>query len=143
MSLDPHNLLAPVHPDLVRVMQAALQAPQPFQVVYGLRSLAAEQEAVATGHSQTLHSRHLADPNYDGHAMAVDVAALVDGKLSWEVTDQGGGVFAQIAAQVLSAANALGIKVQWGGQAVGAWTDGEVSHFRDFGHLQLDPSAYP
>ncbi len=143
MSLDPHNLLAEVHPDLVRVVNLAAQTPQPFQVVYGLRTLAAERQAVESGHSETLHSRHLADPRYGGMAMAVDLAALTDGVIDWTVADADGGIYGLIGAQVLDAAAALGIRVQWGGEKVGAWVDGQVSHFRDWGHIQLSASEYP
>ena len=143
--LDPHNLLSQVHPDLVKVIQAANQTPQAFQVVYGIRSLAAEKEAVASGHSQTLHSRHLPDSHYNNLAMAVDIACLdANGQIDWAVSDKWGGIYGQVANdQILPAAEALGIDVQWGGQEVGAWVDGVVSHFRDWGHYQLDPSKYP
>lgn len=146
--LDPHNLLADVHPDLVKVAEAAAQTPQPFQIVYGIRTEAAEEAAVASGHSETLHSRHLAGGGlgpstaYGGKACAFDFATLVDGEISWTVADPLGGAYGVAAGQILAAAAALGIKVQWGGAAVGAWTDGQVSHFRDWGHVQLDPSVY-
>lgn len=157
MGFDPHNLLAQVHPDLVKVANAAAQAPQPFQIVYGLRTLAEEEEAVASGHSETLHSRHLADAAYpmpgatctaDGgpsaaYAMAFDFAVLVDGQINWTVANAAGGAYGIAAAQIMAAAVRLGVKIQWGGQAVGAWVDGEPSHFRDWGHIQLDPTAYP
>ena len=136
-------MLAQVHPDLVRVIEAAAQAPQPFQVIYGIRTVAAEAAAVASGHSQTMHSRHLPDPHYGGVAMAVDIACLTNGAVDWTVADAGGGIYGDAADQILDAAEALKIKVQWGGSTVGAWVDGQVSHFRDWGHFQLDPSAYP
>lgn len=141
--LDPHNLLAKVHPDLVKVIQKAAQQPQPFQVVYGIRTIEEEREAVATGHSQTLHSRHLPDPTFGGVAMAVDIACLdAKGKLTWTVDNQTGGIYGDAAKQILAAANLLGVHIQWGGQPVGAWIDGVVSHFRDWGHYQLDPTNY-
>jgi peptidoglycan LD-endopeptidase CwlK len=143
--MDPRSeaiLADHVHPDLVKVMRAAAQAPQPFIVDYGLRTLAAEQQAVATGHSETMHSRHLPDAHYGGDAMAVDVAALIGGQVSFAPGHEL-AVFGQIAVQVKAAAAAAGVKLQWGGDPVGAWIDGVVSHFRDWGHFQLDPSAYP
>lgn len=132
--------LARVEPDLAKVMRAAAQAPQPWRIVQGLRTLAAEQEAVATGHSHTLHSRHLPDKN--GLAAAVDVAALVGGAVSW-APGREAEVFGQIAAQVEAAAKALGVPVMWGGAAIGAWIPGVVSHFRDWGHFQLPWDRYP
>lgn len=140
--LDPHNLLSQVHPDLVKVIRAASQMPQPFEVIYGIRTLAAEERAVAEGHSQTLHSRHLPDPNDNNLAMAVDIGIFENGVYI------GSGprvpvIYGAASQQILAAATKLCIAVQWGGQEVGAWVDGVVSHFRDWGHFQLDPSEYP
>lgn len=141
--LDPHGLLAKVHPDLVAVIKKASQTPQPFQVVYGIRTLEAEKEALAKGNSKTLNSRHLADPHFNGEAMAVDIACLdKNGKISWTVADANGGTYGVAAKQILVAAHQLNIPVQWGGSPVGAWIDGVVSHFRDWGHFQLDRSTY-
>ena len=134
--------LAHVHPDLVKVIRAASQSPQPFTVVYGIRTLEAEAQAVASGHSQTMHSRHLPDARYGGVAMAVDVAALVDGQVSFAPGHES-DVFGQIADQIQAASDALGVDLQWGGDPVGAWKDGQASGFRDFGHFQLDPASYP
>lgn len=122
--MDPRSEtnLAHVHPDLARVMRTALQTPRPFIVDYGIRTIQAEAAAVASGHSQTMHSRHLPDAHYGGVAMAVDVIAAT------------GDPFAAVAC---------GVKIQWGGEPVGAWIDGVPSHFRDWGHFQLDPSSYP
>jgi peptidoglycan L-alanyl-D-glutamate endopeptidase CwlK len=129
-----------VHPDLVKVLRAAAQTPQAFEVVYGLRTLAAEAEAVATGHSKTLHSRHL--PNAAGLSCAVDVAALIDGKVSFAPGHEE-FFFGAIAAQVKAAAAKLEVPIQWGGDHVGAWTPGVVSTFRDWGHFQLPWLQYP
>lgn len=148
MSVDPRGLLAHVHPDLVRVMNAALQTPQPFIIVYGIRTLEAEKAAVASGHSQTTHSRHLPDKRYanaanpDGLACAVDVAAMIDGKVSF-APGQEAQVFGHIAVEVKAAADALHVPIQWGGDPIGAWIPGVVSHFRDWGHFQLPWGVYP
>ncbi len=143
--------LAHVHPHLVAVFRAASQAPQPFIVYYGLRTIQAEAEAVATGHSQTMHSRHLPDVNFGNVAMACDVMAATGDPFA---KGHEAEVFGRIATQVKAAAAILaasgGIRklsdgspaLQWGGQPVGAWIDGVVSHFHDWGHFQLDPSAY-
>ena len=101
------RLLIGVHPDLARVIRAAEQLPQPFVVIYGLRSLAAEEEAVATHHSETLHSRHLATASERGFACAVDVAALVDGRPDF-APGREAEIFGLIASQVLRAAKAAG-----------------------------------
>lgn len=140
--LDPHDKLHAVHPDMVRVMEATEQQPQPFQIVYGLRSDAEEHAAVASHHSQTLHSRHLRQVHEHEESCAVDVAALIGGKLSWAPGHEE-KVFGQIAKQVLAAAQKLGVPVQWGGAAIGAWVPGVPSHFHDWGHFQLPWKEYP
>jgi peptidoglycan L-alanyl-D-glutamate endopeptidase CwlK len=140
--------LAHVHPDLARVIRTAAQEPQPFVVILGIRAPAAEAAAVASGHSETLRSRHLPDSHYPGPedpaglACAVDVMAMIDGQGSF-APGREEQVFGQIAAQVKAAAAELGIPIQWGGDPVGAWTPGVVSHFRDWDHFQLPWAQYP
>lgn len=126
--LDPHNLLVHVHPDLVKVITAASQSPQPFEVIQGLRTIAQEQAAVASGHSTTMHSRHL--PNAAGLACAVDVAAIVNDHIAWTPIS----LYAIIARQIKSAAQAEGVPIEWGGD----WTT-----FKDYGHFQLPWKEYP
>lgn len=141
--MDPRSEanLAQVYHPLAAVARAALQTPQPFEVTYGLRSYAAEVKAVAEHHSQTLHSYHLAQPRFGGLATAFDITCFVDG-VALEVGPEVAHVYAAAAEQILAAAETLGIKVQWGGAKVGAWIDGVVSHFPDYGHFQVDPSDY-
>jgi peptidoglycan LD-endopeptidase CwlK len=144
MNVDPHNLLADVHPDLAKVIKAAAQTPVQFIVVYGIRTLAAEKEAVASGHSQSLHSRHLPQDHEGGKSCAVDVCVVdADGHLDWTVSNQDGGNFGEVAKQIEAAASSLNVPVQWGGAKVGAWVPGVVSHFHDWGHFQLPWKEYP
>lgn len=143
MAIDPHGYLQDVHPDLAKVIAAAAQTPVAFVVVYGLRTMAAEQEAVASGHSETLHSRHLPQAQEHGASCAVDVCVVVDGALDWTVSDADGGAFGQVAKQIQAAADKLGIPIEWGGAQVGAWTPGVVSTFHDFGHYQLPWAQFP
>ena len=130
--LDPHGLLVNVHPDLVKVITAASQSPQPFEVICGLRTLAAEQAAVASGHSQTMRSRHLPDANYGGVAMAVDIVALTGNPphVAWEPSS----LYAIIAGAVKMAARELNVPITWGGD----WQT-----LRDLGHYELAWSKYP
>ena len=123
--------LAKVHPALANVIRGALQTPQPFVVVYGIRTVAAEQQAVATGHSQTMHSRHL--PNKDGVACAVDVAALTNGHVDWARGHEQ-AVYGAIWKQISSSAKALNVPVEWGGN----WVT-----LKDFAHVQLPWAQYP
>jgi peptidoglycan L-alanyl-D-glutamate endopeptidase CwlK len=143
MSVDPHGYLAAVHPDLAKVILATAQEPVPFMVVYGLRTLAAEQAAVASGHSETLHSRHLPQAGEHGQGCAIDFCVLKDGALDWTVADAEGGAFGQVARQIQAAADKLGVPIEWGGAKVGAWTPGVVSTFHDWGHVQLPWAQYP
>lgn len=139
--MDPRSegLLAVVHPDLGRVIRVAAQSPQPFGVIYGIRTLAAEAQAVASGHSTTMHSRHLPQKRYataqhpEGLACAVDVAHLVGGKIDFAPGHEA-YVFGAIAVQIHAAAAGLNIPVEWGGD----WKT-----FKDWGHFQLPWGAYP
>lgn len=143
--MDPKSeaYLTHVHPDLAKVMRGAAQTT-PFEICYGIRTLAAEAEAVRTGHSQTMHSRHLPSNTlaYKGLACAVDVAHLTPetGKIDWAPGHEA-TVFGAIAGAVLYASHQLGIHVEWGG----SWNETTVltKGFRDFGHFQLPWSAYP
>ena len=117
-----------VHPDLCRVVRRAADiTKQPFVVIHGLRTLAQEQQAVASGHSETMHSRHL--PNKQGYACAVDVMAMKAGAADWNPAD-----YQPIAAAFLSAAHELNILIEWGGN----WTT-----LQDWGHFQLPWAIYP
>jgi peptidoglycan L-alanyl-D-glutamate endopeptidase CwlK len=52
-----------VHPDLIKVMELALQrAPFPFRVIDGLRTVERQRELVRIGASKTMNSRHLPQP---------------------------------------------------------------------------------
>ena len=140
MDAESEIKLRGVHPLLAAIMRNAAQIPQPFRVVYGLRTSEAEHEAVVSGHSQTMHSRHLA--NAEGLACAVDVVALLDGKVSFAAGHEP-EVFGAIAEQILAAAAGLGVPLEWGGAPIGAWAPGVASNFRDWGHFQLPGSNIP
>jgi peptidoglycan L-alanyl-D-glutamate endopeptidase CwlK len=147
VSLDPHGILddPKMHPDLVRAVKAAwANSPVPFQVTQGGRTQAQEDALVAEGKSETTHSRHVYEQNANGFCCAVDFVALnPDGSADWTVGDPNSGLYEQIGSRIVEAGAELGIQMQWGGAAVGAWVDGVASGFHDWDHVQLDPSAYP
>lgn len=127
--------------DLVRILRFAKQIPQPFVVIQGIRTTTQEALNCLTGHSKTMHSRHF-PRSCNGLAAAVDVVALIDGKVSF-AEGQEETIFGAISQQIKAAAAALNIPLQWGGDPVGAWVPGQVSHFRDWGHFQLPWKEYP
>lgn len=67
-----------VHPDLVKVVERAIQiTPVDFTVLEGLRTIQRQQELLASGATTTLKSRHLT-----GHA--IDLGAFVGGEVRWD-----------------------------------------------------------
>ena len=112
-----------VHPALVGVMEEAIRrSPVDFMITEGLRSSDRQAALVRAGASRTLKSRHLT-----GHA--VDVAALVDGKVRWDWP-----LYARIALGVKAAAHERGVAIVWGGD----WPT-----LRDGPHFELDRRVFP
>ena len=115
--------LALVHPDLKLVVEDAIKITTvDFAVIEGLRTLNRQRELVAAGASRTMNSRHL-------HGLAVDLAALVGGKITWQPP-----VYNQIAEAMLTAAAKLQIPIVWGG----GWLS-----FPDLVHFELSRKFYP
>ena len=112
-----------VHPDLVKVMKAAISCSTiDFTVLEGRRTLARQKQLMAAGATRTMNSRHLT-----GHA--VDIAPLVKGQVRWDWP-----LYHQLAAIVKKAAEDLGIPIQWGGD----WRS-----FKDGPHWELPWRQYP
>lgn len=89
---------------LVKVVKRAIELTTvDFGVTEGLRDPQRQKELVSKGFSQTLKSKHLT-----GHA--VDVAAFVDGKVSWEAK-----YYHEIAKAFKEAAKELNTNIRWGG----------------------------
>lgn len=119
--------LVGVHPDLVRVIEAAaarmpLAGGLAFIVTEGVRSKNRQAELVAAGASWTMDGRHLT-----GHA--VDIAATVGGSVRWDWP-----LYPQLAAAVKAEAAKLGIPLTWGGD----WP-----RRRDGPHFELPRAQYP
>ncbi|HWE98709.1 MAG TPA: M15 family metallopeptidase [Caulobacteraceae bacterium] len=129
---DPHDRLAQVEPDLARLVNAAFALCPHFVIVQGLRDTAQETACVASGHSETMHSRHL--PDCKGLAAAIDFAALKpDGSIDWAPGHQR-TVYGLIEQAFAKASQATRVPFQWGGD----W-----SSLPDFGHIQLPWAQYP
>ena len=112
-----------VHPDLVKVVNRAIELTQvDFTVIEGLRTKERQAQLLKEKKTTTSNSRHLT-----GHA--VDLAAWVDNTVSWEWK-----YYYQIADAMKKAASELNISIDWGGD----W-----KKFKDGPHFQLTWSKYP
>lgn len=112
-----------VHPDLVRVVERAIQlTPIDFKITEGLRTAKRQASLVSAGASRTLKSRHLT-----GHA--VDICALVGGQVRWDWP-----LYPRIADAFKKAAKELDVEIVWGGD----WPT-----LRDGPHFELSRKVYP
>lgn len=115
--------LSGVHPDLVRVVQRAIEVSEvDFTVLEGLRDPARQKTLFEAGASQTLNGRHIT-----GHA--VDLGAWVEDEVRWDWP-----LYHKIAAAMKEAAKELNVAIVWGGD----W-----SRFKDGPHYELDRRKYP
>ena len=93
-----------VHPDLVRVVERAIELTEvDFTVLEGMRTVARQKKLVAKGASTTMNSRHLT-----GHA--VDIGAWVGGTVRWDWQ-----LYYKLADAMKQAAGELKIDMDWGG----------------------------
>lgn len=89
---------------LVRIVEQAIKETTiDFTVTEGLRTPERQQQLVNDGFSQTMKSKHLT-----GHA--VDLVALIDGKVSWDKQH-----YPEIARAMKKAADEQKVKIRWGG----------------------------
>lgn len=123
--LGPTSLLRlqDVHPDLVKVVERAIELTEiDFTVLEGRRTKERQAELLKAGATTTMNSRHLT-----GHA--VDLGALVGGKVRWDWP-----LYYKIADAMKAASAERGIPVEWGGD----W-----KKFKDGPHWQLPHKEYP
>ena len=112
-----------VHPDLVKVVEKAIQLTTvDFTVLEGVRDLIRQKKLVESGASQTMNSRHLT-----GHA--VDLGAWVDDQVDWSWP-----LYHKINAAMQEASKLVGVPIEWGGN----WRT-----FKDGPHFQLPKKEYP
>lgn len=89
---------------LVRLVEQAIkETTVDFTVLEGLRTPERQKQLVNDGYSQTLKSKHLT-----GHA--VDLVAIVNGKVSWEKEH-----YPEIAKAMKKAAADQKVNIRWGG----------------------------
>ena len=123
LSRRSRDRLVGVHPALIAVVEAAIaRTAVDFMVTEGLRTRERQAALVKAGASRTMNSRHLT-----GHA--VDVCALIDGKVRWDWP-----LYPGIAAAFKAAALDLGTPLIWGGD----WPK-----LRDGPHFELDQRRFP
>lgn len=112
-----------LHPDLVKVVKRAIELTDcDFTVIEGLRTKQRQAQLLKEKKTTTMNSRHLT-----GHA--VDLAAWVDGTVSWDWKH-----YYKIAEAVKHAAQELEVSIEWGGD----W-----KKLKDGPHFQLTWSKYP
>lgn len=115
LSKRSRSKLVGVTPSLVAVVEEAIQTtPIDFAVIEGMRTETCQRELVAKGASQTMHSKHLTGD-------AVDLAAFVDGRISWELS-----LYDEIASAVRRAAIKLDVGIRWGG----AWDIRDIRYWQ-------------
>jgi peptidoglycan L-alanyl-D-glutamate endopeptidase CwlK len=123
LNLASEKKLAGVKPALVKVIRRAAEiTKQPFQVVSGSRSKAEQARLYAQGRTKpgpkvtwTMNSRHIG-------GNAIDFAALVNGKISWNAK-----YYPAVVKAFKAAAKDLKIPIVAGAD----WKA------RDLGHIQL------
>lgn len=116
-----------VHPDLVKVVNRAIELTQvDFTVIEGLRTKERQAQLLKEKKTTTLNSRHLT-----GHAVDLAAWVIVDdkGTVSWDWKH-----YYIIEKAMKQAASELKIPIEWGGN----W-----KRFKDAPHWQLPWSKYP
>lgn len=118
--------LSGVHPDLVRVVERAIEVSTvDFKVLEGLRTVARQKQLMAAGASS------IKDPTKGRHVSghAVDLGAMVGASVRWDWP-----LYNKVAEAMKAAAKELGVPIVWGGD----WKT-----FKDGPHFELDRKAYP
>lgn len=115
-----------VHPDLIRVVNRALEiSPYDFGISEGVRTLEVQQQYVYEGKSKTMNSCHLVQE--DGYSHAIDITVFAP-KLTWEHAH-----FRKVIQAFVTAAIEEGVQLRFGG----LWED-----FLDSPHIELDKTYY-
>jgi peptidoglycan L-alanyl-D-glutamate endopeptidase CwlK len=116
------------HPDLRKIaVRAAAISDLDFTVLEVLRTKERQKQLLAQGATKTMNSRHL--PSADGKSRAMDLAPLIDGKVSWDWP-----LYHRLAKIIKQAAADVGVPIEWGGD----WRT-----FKDGPHWQLPWKSYP
>lgn len=112
LSKSSYNNLVGVNQNLVNCVTTAIQLTSiDFRVNEGLRTVARQKQLVAKGASRTMNSKHLI-------GNAVDLVAIIGGRVSWESE-----LYYPIAEAMKAAAEHHGIVLIWGA----AWNVPDIS----------------
>lgn len=113
--------LAGIHPDLVRVLNAAIvDTPIDFTVTDGVRTTAQQQSLYAQGRSKPgprvtnadgVRNRSNHQPHADGYGHAVDLYPYINGRVDVD-NDR---ALTVIAGHIKAVAARLGVPLTWGG----------------------------
>lgn len=116
-----------VHPDLINVTHRAIElTPIDFSVTEGVRTYSRQVELVEAQKSTTLHSKHLLQDSGYGHA--IDIAAWMNGDVSWKNKNYG-----PIVQAFITAATELEVQLVFGHLWKG---------FQDSVHVELNGDYY-
>lgn len=125
--------LAGIHPDLVRIMETAIEdSPCEFTITDGVRTLAQQQAIYAKG--RTVEGKIVSNADgvkvksnhqvkEDGYGWAVDLYPSPDGKVNLNDVEK----LKLIAIHIQETACKLDYEIDWGGN----WK------FKDFPHFEL------
>ena len=103
-----------VDEELVWVVERAIELTDiDFGVTEGVRTVERQRELVAKGASKTMKSKHI-------EGRAVDLAAYIGSRLSWEMS-----LYDNIADAMSAAALELGVKLRWGA----AWHISDITEY--------------
>lgn len=120
-----------VHPDLVKVVMRCAKDWKDKQFTFGItcgvRTIEEQRILVKKGASRTMNSRHI--PAKNGFSHAVDVVAMIDGKVRWDYP-----LYDRISKAMKAAAKSEKVPLEWGGD----WVS-----FKDGPHYQLPRKSYP
>ncbi|MCC2590375.1 M15 family metallopeptidase [Chryseobacterium sp. MFBS3-17] len=113
-----------VHPDLVKILEAAIKdSPVDFTITEGVRTLTRQQELYAQGRTKPgrkvtnadgVRNKSSHQPKDDGYGHAVDLYPYFDGQVQVhhpEVPKKQ----KEIADHIKKKAKAMGLKIIWGG----------------------------
>ena len=114
------------HADIQAVMEKAIEQGPDFTILCGHRNEEDQNRAVAEGKSKAPwpQSRHNTSPS-----VAVDIAP-------WPIEWDDWNRFRVLAGYILGIADAMGIKLRWGGDWSMNYDEGD-ERFRDLPHFEL------